>query len=229
MSFWEFLTAWYNVLFLAPLLLVFLFAILQLVGVGLEGLDIGGSDVDLDIDAGIDVDSDVDVDVDVTGGGPGIITSALGFLNVGKVPLMIILMTWFASWGVVGLICNRIIGDRTIQAVPPLVAIPVSVAFILSIISTKYFAAILARIFPESERGTTDRDLIGSSARVISGRVTSTFGRAIVQAPDGYRLTVSCRIKEGDEIPVHGDEVLLTDYDPIARIFEVVKVDTEEL
>jgi hypothetical protein len=229
MGFWEFVAAWYNVLFLAPLLLVFLFAILQLIGVSLQ---IGGGseadvDVDMDADTGIEVESDVDVDADLTSE-PGIITSALGFLNVGKVPLTVILMTWLASLGVVGLICNGVIGDEAIRAVPPLAGISFGVAFVVSIVSTKYFAAGIAKIFPESEPATTDLDLIGRQARVTSGSVTPTFGRAIVQTPSGYRLTIACRIREGEEIPVQGDEVLLADYDPAMRTFEVIKVDTKD-
>jgi hypothetical protein len=235
MDFWEYVTTWYNVIFLAPLLLVFLFAILQLVGAGLEigGGASGGdvdidADVDMDIDADLDVDSDVDVDADI-GSEPGFISGALGFFNVGKVPLMVILMTWFASFGIIGLICNRIIGDRILGSIPPLAGVSFGVAFVVSLIFAKYFAAGIARIFPESSRGTCDQDLVGMSARVTSGHVTSRFGRAAVQTPDGYTITVSCRIKEGDEEPTQGDEVLITDYEPTTRMFEVIKIDTENL
>ena len=183
MEFWEFLTAWYNVPFLIPLVFVFFLAILQLIGIGMESLDFGGGDADLDIDADVDVDIDVDaepdVDIDIgDAGAPGFFISVLGFLNVGRVPLMIILITWFASWGVAGLICNRLIGGRTIQIIPPLVAVSLVSALIVSVISTKYFAALLARIFPQSEPATNERDLIGRVARVTSGSVTSAFGRA---------------------------------------------------
>ena len=237
MGFWEFLSAWYNVPFLIPLVFVFFLSILQLIGIGLESLDIGGGDADLDIDADVDADIDVDLDVDAEpdldidigdAGGPGVIVSALGFFNVGKVPLMIILITWFASWGVAGLICNRFIGEA-IRTVPPLVIISLASALIVSVMCTKYFAALLVRIFPQSDPATNERDLIGKVARVTSGSVTSTFGRAILLTPDGYRLTVSCRIEEGGEIPVKGDEVLLADYDLSTRTFEVAKVDVSNL
>jgi hypothetical protein len=238
MGFWDFLTAWFNVPFLIPLIFVLLFVILQLIGVGLEGLDIGGSEADLEVDADVDIDVDVDMDVDAepdididTGdvGGPGFTTSVLGFLNVGRVPLMIILMTWFASWGIVGLICNRIIGSKTMQIFPPWIVASLVAALVASIVSTKYLAAAFARIFPQSEPATAERDLIGKVARVTSGRVTSNFGRAIVPTPDGYRLTVSCRTEKDDEVPVQGDEVLLVDYDQATRTFEVVKVDAEDI
>jgi len=226
----EFVT-WYNVLFSAPLVFVFLFAILQLIGVGFE---LGGSEPDVDVDVDVDVepdidldvDADVDVDVDADAeadvGGPGLIASTLGFLNVGKVPCMVILMTLFASWGIVGLICNSIIPVKEVHF---LISISLGAAFILSILSTRYIAAGIARIFPESDRPTSYSSLIGHSARITSGRVTSTFGRAIVQAPDGSRLNISCRVKEGAEELVQEDEVLLMNYDRDTRTFEVAKSD----
>ncbi len=224
---WEFfkeLLEWYNVLFSAPLVFVFLFAILQLIGVGFE-LSSGEPDVDVDVDVDVEPDIDVDVDADVGAGagGPGLIASTLGFLNVGRVPCMVILMTLFASWGIAGLVCNSII---PVKKFPPFIGISLGAAFILSILSTKYIAAGIASIFPESEPPTTYSSLSGSTARVTSGRVTSTFGRAVVQAPDGSRLNISCRVREGDEEPVHGDEVILVYYDENTRTFEVVKADS---
>ena len=116
----EFVT-WYNVLFSAPLVFVFLFAILQLIGVGFE---LGGGELDVDVDVDVDVEPDIDLDVDADvdvdadaeadAGGPGVIASTLGFQNVGKVPCMVILMTLFASWGIVGLVCNSIFPVREV-------------------------------------------------------------------------------------------------------------------
>jgi len=224
----EFVT-WYNVLFSAPLVFVFLFAILQLIGVGFE---LGGGELDVDVDVDVDVEPDIDLDVDADvdvdadaeadAGGPGVIASTLGFLNVGKVPCMVILMTLFASWGIVGLVCNSIF---PVREVPYFIAFSLGIAFILSNLITKYTAAGIAQIFPESDRPTSYSSLIGHSARITSGRVTSTFGRAIVQAPDGSRLNISCRVKEGAEELVQGDEVLLMNYDRDTRTFEVAKSD----
>jgi len=233
MGFWEFVSAWYNVMFLAPLLLVFLFAFLQVVGVSLE---FGGStevdvdsDIDIDVDSDIDIDTDLDVDSevefdnDVGADGPGVFVSMLGFLNVGKVPLMVLIMTWLTSYGAVGLICNRVIGNRILRLIPPLAAVSAGIAFVASIFCTKYFAMGIAKIFPESEPAISRRDLVGMTARVVSGRVTSAFGRVAVHTGDNTTLKVACRVEEGDEEPVNGDEVLLEDYDPATQIFVVAK------
>ncbi len=54
----------------------------------------------------------------------------------------------------------------------------------------------------------------------------------VVTAPDGSRLNISCRIREGEEMPIRGDEIVLVKYIPPSNqrrsgYFEVVKVDAE--
>lgn len=264
------LFTWYNVLFTAPLFFVFLFAILQIIGVSFQ-LGGGGGEMDVDVDADVDMDVDMDVDVDVDvdidmdvdmdmdvdvepdmdvdvdadmdadmdadadadTGGPGIILSALGFLNVGKVPCMVILMSLFALWGIIGLVCNSIVGGGTvINKFPLWIGVSLGAAFFGSLFGTRYLAVGLAKVFPESERATRYADLMGLRAQVTSGRVTTTFGQAVVTSPDGSRLNISCRIREGEEMPLRGDEIVLVKYIPPSNqrrsgYFEVVKVDVE--
>lgn len=232
MGFWEYFTVWYNAIFLVPLFMVFLFAILQLVGVGVE---LSGSDVGLEIDTDIDVDLDVDADTDLDAGVDGssgdvsFFTAILGFLNVGKVPLMVLLMTLFASWGLTGLICNRILGYKLLNAIPIISSVSAGIALVVSIFSVKYLALLVVMIFPESEKAVTHYDLIGKPAIVTTGRVTTAFGKARVALDSGARMQITCRIREGDEEPSHGEEVLLVDYDPATMTFEVSKLDVEGL
>lgn len=75
----------------------------------------------------------------------------------------------------------------------------------------------------------TDNQLIGLRGRVISGRVTTTFGTVRVASPNGSELTVSCRVREGDDVPFKGDMVLLVGYDLREEIFDVRKDDSPEL
>lgn len=232
MGFWEYITVWYNAIFLVPLFMMFLFAILQLVGVGLE---LSGSDFDVDVDTEVDadvdfeVDADADVDVDAgIDGSPGDVsffTAILGFLNVGKVPLMVLLMTLFASWGITGLICNMIMGYKLLSAIPILAGVSAGVAFAVSIFSVKYLSLLVIQIFPESEKATTHYDLVGRPATVTSQSVTTIFGRARVGLDDGSRMQITCRIKEGDDEIHYGEGILIVDYDPATMSFEVSKYD----
>ena len=104
--------------------------------------------------------------------------------------------------------------------------ISVGAALLCSIFGTRYLALGLSKLFPESDRATNDSHLLGLRGRVISGRVTTTFGTARVPVPQGPELTVSCRVREGEDVPVKGDTVILIDYDLRGRIFEVTKEDS---
>lgn len=86
-----------------------------------------------------------------------------------------------------------------------------------------YIAFGLSKLFPKRKRSITDNQLVGLKGRVISGRVTTTFGTVRVSAPNGSELTVSCRVREGDDVPLKGDAVILIDYDLRGEIFDVTK------
>ena len=225
-DFLNYIFVWYNVWFTAPIAFMFLFAIFQLV---MGGLDFGGGDTDVDVDADVDVDVDADVDADVdvgsNSGGSSFIPGVLGILNVGKVPFTILLMALFATWGISGLVVNEFL-NIDVQSSRSILWISVGAALLCSIFGTRYLALGLSKLFPESDRAITDYHLVGLRARVISGRVTTTFGAARVPVPDGPELTVSCRVREGEDIPLKGDTVILVDYDSQGRIFEVTKEDS---
>ena len=225
-DFLNYILVWYNVWFTAPIACVFLFAIFQLV---MGGLDFGGGDTDVDVDADVDVDVDADVDADVdvgsNSGGSSFIPGVLGILNVGKVPFTILLMALFATWGISGLIVNEFL-NINVHSPRSTLWISVGAALLCSIFGTRYLALGLSKLFPESDRAITDYHLVGLRARVISGRVTTTFGAARVPVPDGPELTVSCRVREGEDVPLKGDTVVLIDYDSQGRIFEVTKEDS---
>lgn len=223
-DFLNYILVWYNVWFTAPLACVFLFAIFQLV---MGGLDFGGGDTDVGADAEVEVDTDVgtDVNVDSSSGGGGFFPGVLGILNVGKVPFTVLLMALFATWGISGLVVNEIL-NINLHSARATLWISVGAALLCSIFGTRYLALGLSKLFPESDRATNDSHLVGLRGRVISGRVTTTFGTARVPVPQGPELTVSCRVREGEDTPLKGDTVILIDYDLQGRIFEVTKEDS---
>ncbi|MCE2394551.1 hypothetical protein J4G02_08180 [Candidatus Poribacteria bacterium] len=89
-----------------------------------------------------------------------------------------------------------------------------------------YVALRLSKLFPRKARSMTDNQLVGLRGRVISGRVTTTFGTARVSTPNGSELTVSCRVRDGEAVPLKGDTVILVAYDLRGEIFDVTKADT---
>ncbi len=214
-DFLNYILVWYNVWFTAPITCVFLFAIFQLV---MGSLDFGGGGNGVDTD----VSPDADVSVDSSSGGASFKDGVLGILNLGKVPFTILLMALFATWGISGLIVNEFL-NINVHSPRSTLWISVGAACLCSIFGTRYLALGLSKLFPESNRATNDSHLIGLRGRVISGRVTTTFGTARVPVPHGPELTVSCRVREGEDVPLKGDTVILIDYDLRGRIFEVTK------
>lgn len=235
LEYFNYLLVDYNVWFTAPLALVFIFALFRLI---MGGMDFGDAevdadaDVDVDVDAEVDIEADVDVDAEVDAdadadaeGHSGSFIDILGFLNIGRVPVMVVLMSLFATWGISGLIANALFN---VAANPNWLWASCIVAFLCSFVGTRYLTFGISKLFPESERAVTDVQLLGMHGRVISGQITTTFGTARVQVPDGPALTVNCRIKTDQVNPVKGDTVILVNYDDEKRIFDVKKSEIEQ-
>jgi len=225
MDFLREINLWYNLIFTVPILLVIFYLILQAFGLV---LDLGG---DVDTDAG-DVDVDVDADVDADAGMDDFPTfeRALGFINVGKVPLTIIIATFLMFWGITGYTVNGVI-KNAIGSFPSIfILASCASALVVGIIATKFLSGIIARVFPQIETySSSNESLLGQVAQVVSGQVTSKFGRAKVKDQYGNELTVFCKIPEGKEVPKRGDEVVLVDYDSSDNKFEVTKADFSDI
>ena len=215
-EFLNYLIVSYNVWFTAPLAIVFLLALFRLAAGGMDFGDVD-TDVDMDIDTDADVDTDMGADTDTQAPSFG---DVFGFLNVGRVPLMIVLMSLFVTWGISGLIANALLN---IQENPHWVWISCIIAFFCCFLGTRYISIALSKLFPESEKAISDVHLLGLNGRVISGQITTTFGTARVRVPDGPELTVSCRVEPDAVTPVKGDTVILINYDRTKRIFDVKK------
>ena len=215
-EFLNYLIVSYNVYFSAPLAIVFLLALFRL---AIGAMDFGDVDADIDMDTDIDMDANVDADIDADTQGPSF-GDVLGFLNVGQVPLMIVLMSLFVTWGISGFIANALLN---IPENPNRVWISCIIALLCCFLGTRYTSIALSKLFPESEKTISDVQLLGLRGRVISGQITTTFGTARVQVPDGPELTVSCRTEPDGITPVKGDTIILINYDQTKRIFDVKK------
>jgi hypothetical protein len=227
------LSLWYNIIFTVPILLVIFYLILQIFGLA---LDLGGFGEGADTDAGdVDVDADVDIEADAGAGVEvdgtlSVLDHALGFLNVGRVPLTIIIATFLMFWGVSGFMFNGIIRNVLGSFPSPFIMASCGVALVIGVTGTKFLSGFIARLFPTVETySSSNQSLLGQVARVVSGEITSRFGRAKVEDQYGNVLTVYCKIPEGKEVPKRGDEVVLIDYDPLDNKFEVIKADFSDV
>ncbi|HJY77412.1 MAG TPA: OB-fold-containig protein [Burkholderiales bacterium] len=123
-------------------------------------------------------------------GGPadGIAASWLGWLHVGKVPLLALIVVLLAAFAVLGFGLNIVVHGLFGAYVPPLVAAPLALVAALPVV--RVTGGVLGRIMPREETSAVSIDsLVGRIATVVSGtarhgypaqaRVTSEHGQTI--------------------------------------------------
>ena len=180
----EFLTAGANAPFSAALLLMLLIGAAEAVGLG---------------GAGFDADADAEV-----GGLP-----LLGWLNIGRLPLLMLLVVFLMSFGVLGLVAQRVFLAVTGTLAAPFLAAPVILAACLPI--TRLLTRSLARVLPGDETTAVSRDeLVGRMAVVVTGVARSgSAAQARLRDVHGQRHYVMIEPDTGEDSLVEGDKVLL--------------------
>lgn len=207
----NFLFTWYNIPFLVSLGLSLLFALLQLVG------GFGDSDSDVDVDADVDIDADVDADVDADGDFFG---DALGLLGIGKVPVMLVLMSFLAVFGLSGLLINATISQAFSGYSGLGFAAAALGSLFLAVILTGRISRGFARLAPDTSLAVGFEQLVGRIGTVSSPQVSETYGRVTVRDQHGGTHTVYAVLNSGDPVPERS-EVALLSYDEAKRCFIV--------
>ena len=168
-------------------------------------------------EAGIDTDIDIETGVDA---GIKVQRVVFNFFNIRRIPLRVVMMLLFATWGIAGLVMNLMLD---VPNKPRWIWVSLTTAVLCCLFGTRYILAVLLKLFPQRKKTVSDVQLLGLSGRVISGQITTTFGTARLQVPDGPELTVSCRAKSDEATPIKGNRVILIDYDQTKQIFDVRK------
>lgn len=155
--------------FLAPQFFPFTVALLIMVAFAIIegiGLLLGGA-LSTILDTFLpDIDIDFDTDASLTT--QGTFTKLLGWINVGRVPLLIIVICFLTSFGLSG----HFIQSSTYSIFGAY--LPVWIAVILSMFMaipfTKLFTAGMAKIMPKDETSAVSREtFIGSIATIVLG------------------------------------------------------------
>lgn len=202
-------------------LFVFLF------GAGVEDLDLG-FDFDVDIpEPNIDVDADVDVDTDASDVDgevnvekePGFFIKFLQFLNVGRVPFMLILSTFkFFTW-IGSLIATSFINVTSWGVASLLILIPLA---IIAIFFTKFATNPMAKLFKSiGYQGEEEIDFLGRSGKMLSNIKDKKIGTAeVIIDKNPIRLNVTSR--DGSELK-YGDYVVVVNETDDKKIYIVDK------
>lgn len=184
----EFLTTAQNAPFSIALGVMFALAGVEALGVllGLGVSDFLDSllpdlDVDLDADLDVDVDADIDVDADAVGAsGPGPILAALGWLRVGELPALVLLVLFLICFGIAGLTLQWALHTGLGVLLPARIAwVP---AFLASIPLVRWSGGWAAKLIPKEETSAVSREtFVGREAEIV-------IGTARVGAPTQARL-----------------------------------------
>lgn len=218
MSSLEFIMAEGNGPFFVAVLLTLFIALVEVVGL-LFGLGISGfiddllPDIDVDaaveaeLDAGVDLDVDADVDA-ADLGESNYFAQGFSWLNVGRVPFLILLICLLASFAIIGLLLQTLV-SQIIGLLPWYLAAPP--AFVACLPVTRWSTALVGRVVPQTETYIVSQDdLIGAVAVVTIGPVDSkTAGRARVTDANGNFHNVRIRAAKAGERFETGSEVLL--------------------
>lgn len=147
-----------------------------LLGLGLSDLiDDVLPDIGPDVDVDIDADIGADIDADIAGEGPEadgtVLGDALAWLNVGRVPFLVLLMAFLTLFTVAGYGLQLLVGGVLSFYLPSLLAAPAALAAAIPL--TRWTSRGLGRVVPREETyATGNDDLVGRIATITLGPVT---------------------------------------------------------
>lgn len=135
--------------------------------------------------------------------------SVLGWLHVGKVPVLVLLVIFLAGFAIVGFALNMISHAVFGTGLTPLVSAPL--AFIAALPVVRGAGAVASRLIPKDETFAVSLDsLVGRVAAVVSGTARHGFpAQGKVTTEHGQTIYVMVEPDDpGTEFPT-GESVLL--------------------
>lgn len=143
----------------------------EMEGAELTGLDLG----DLDLDA-LELEG---AEAPTTSGG-----GVLGWLGIGKVPLLIWLAAWLMAFGLAGIGGQMVLREAFAVALPAgLAAIP---AALLAFWFARGFGSVFARLLPKNETQALSETALGRRRGVVTQGTAARGRPAEVRVRDGY-------------------------------------------
>ncbi|MEO1198117.1 MAG: YqiJ family protein [Pseudomonadota bacterium] len=176
-----------------------------------------------EVDADIDVDLDVDVDADFAGGpfdadapavpdapNAGPLSQVLGWLCIGKVPILVILVVFLTAFGMTGYLVQGLMRAGFGFPLPAWIAVVPAFAAALPV--TRMAGLGLAKIVPkEQTEAVSKRDFIGRIATITLGQARRDLP-AEAKLTDSYGRTHYVRVEpdaDGDVFDQGSDVILV--------------------
>jgi hypothetical protein len=180
--------------------------------------------VDIDMDMDVDLDADLDADMDADAGGiegseVGILGQAFGWLNVGRVPLLILLVCFLGLFTLIGYF-GQLAAAALLAPLPAILAGPA--AAVVALPATRTASRLLAHVVPKEETYVVrDEEFVGLVARITLGPVDrKTPGKAKLNDRFGNAHFVRLRAANPEDVFQVGNQVLLVSV--TAAVFEAI-------
>lgn len=222
-----------NLLFTLLLICVMGYWAMFFIGaVGLDTLDDLDWDFDSDVDLDLDVDADVDVDVDADvdaeaheGDRAGWFISLLKFMDIGDVPLMILITALVASMWAASIVSTFYFNPSQTWVRALMWFVP---DLFISLVLTKLITFPAGLVFKKASSGIEKRTkIIGRTCYVTTSSVTDRSGQAEIHVDDAAPITLNVRCRSGKK-PLHkGDEALILEQVEDKGTYIVVPFDLE--
>lgn len=132
----------------------------------------------------------------------GMAESWLGWLHIGRVPILALIVIFLAAFAIIGFAVNIVVNALFGWYMPAILGVPLAVAAALPVVRVS--GGILGRLVPKEETSAVSIDsLVGRIATVVTGtarqgypaqaRVTSEHGQTIyvMVEPDNSKSTFS--------------------------------------
>lgn len=187
---WSFLLSPDNVPFVAALVLMLLIGAVEALGLG-GGLALG---------EGLDgLDGDVNVET----------PSLLSWINVGRLPLLMLIVVFLFGFGMTGLIGQRIVAALLGQPAAWFLAAPAALAAALP--TTRVFGRWVSRVLPRDETTAVSRDsLVGRVAVIVTGEARrASSAQARVRDTHGQVHYVMVEPDDAQDVFAQGSSVIL--------------------
>jgi hypothetical protein len=192
------------------------------------------ADTDTDTDADHDADSDTDTDTGAdeasstsapAGGSSSATWSALTWLGVGRVPVSLLLMVMFISFGLIGFLINQSLREPWHESWR-IAGVSIPLAILGTMLITRTVARLLGTYMPTRETyARRQHELLGSVGEAVYA-IDETFGLVAVRDDRGQLFQVHGRAPRGTTID-KGRRVRLVGFSSKERMFQVIPAAAE--
>lgn len=182
---------------------------------------VDAADMDAHLDGHVDADGDTDVHAHAE---PGFLGSVLQFLNIGEVPLMVVLSIMALCGWILSVGMNHYWNDGTVLRVMMLLAVNLVATCIVTHFAARPFKALFKALNREYEEHTP---IIGRTCIITTSEANAQFGQAEIKTK-GAPILINVRTTE-DVTLRKGETGLVIKEDKQKGTYAVIKVTAENL